>query len=446
MKIVWKPANWMSFATMVVLLGWFAASPTRVQAQQEYNAVCNSSSPPPGITCTAAFLDASVAPGSDLCAKIFYVLTHSYPATGAVVDARGISGSALTCAGGAGNNSPWVQGIANTNNPSVILLPTGTINIPTTWILPPRTRIKGMGVDGQNGTLIQPSSSSFGGTAMIQFGTSSTFGISVEDLTLSGAVGGTSVPGLGGIVNFYSQEQTYVKHVNLPSFAGTALQIGQSTSTSSGNSGPYENLYITGGTGPCVQIIGAETRGIHGMTCSAAEGSGAAAGVLLDAGGSTIEDVHFEVFKDGILVGANEPAASNVIFNVSGSSLSGNNMTSVVHISSANSVTDLSVMGVRAINSGGTSAPDSIKDDVTGTTLADLSVGMYALGESTAGGHTRFTTSPNAPSWVSGSGVPSGNCAVGSLYSNTAALSTTNLLYVCVAGTVSNNFVALTIP
>lgn len=428
--------SWIFFATIVFLLGWSSVLPTHVEAQQGDNAVCNSSSPPSGIKCSPAFIDASVitgSPNNDLCGKIYAILSPmAYPAGGTVIDARGITGAALTCQSGF---TPWNNGTTFQNKPSVILLPTGTINISTFWVLPGRTRIKGMGVDGPNGTQINPVSLSPG--AIIQFGPgpSYTFGISVEDLTLNG----NSTTGLVGILNLYSQEQTYVSHVNFSGFTSTALQVGQSGSTLAQNSGPYENLYITGGLGPCAQIIGAGTRGIHGMTCSPAAGP-QPVGLLLDSGGNTIEDVHFEAFEDGILVGSQANAASNVISNVSGSSTGAGSMTNVIHISNANVVTDLSIMGVRAI-SNGYMQPATIQDNVTGTTLTGATLGMYALGEVVAysggglPGYSRFTTDPGQPNWGVGNFTPSSTptCRTGSLFTNTGGSSHTTL-YVCEAG------------
>ena len=63
--------------------------------------------------------------------------------------------------------------------------------------------------------------------------------------------------------------------------------------------------------------------------------------------------------------------------------------------------------------------------------LQDTNVAIYALGKSTADGYSRFTTSPNAATWVVGSSAPSGSCAPGSVYSDTSS----GALYVCVYAT-----------
>src|ERR1700675_3952151 len=89
-------------------------------------------------------------------------------------------------------------------------------------------------------------------------------------------------------------------------------------------------------------------------------------------------------------------------------------------------------MGVA--NAGG-SDTNTISDLVTVTTLGDSSIGVYALGQLKSGGHTRFTTSPNATTWVTGNATPqTGSCPIGSLYSNVSGASGVKALYVCAVG------------
>jgi hypothetical protein len=123
--------------------------------------------------------------GKDLCDTIYYLFTHSYPSSGEVIDARGISGSALTCTKG----SPWSESGNSVTAPSTILLPPGIVVMDTTWVLPSNTHLIGEGdndpLSGTPGTWIQASSSTSG--TMIQFAPASgASGISVERLTLDG--------------------------------------------------------------------------------------------------------------------------------------------------------------------------------------------------------------------------------------------------------------------
>jgi hypothetical protein len=84
------------------------------------------------------------AQGADFCKILNGILTsENYPPAGAVIDARGLPGNTqtnMTCSA-----SPWAA--LSNPPPSVILLPATTtaapIVIPSTWILPPNTRLIG---------------------------------------------------------------------------------------------------------------------------------------------------------------------------------------------------------------------------------------------------------------------------------------------------------------
>ncbi len=431
------------FITFSILLGWFCVSPTAAQAQSGENAVCNSSSPPTGISCSAAFVDASVGTTGDLCARIYSVINSaSYPAMGAVIDARGINpGGPNTCA-----DTPWWNGTTNLTKPSYILLPSGNITISHVWIMPDRARIWGEGRGSPSGPTgsgtVLVAKASFPDSDMIDMGAGATptgystvpclsgtspaycFGVSIENLMLDG-----NGQAINGIVNSNSEELSYVNNVNLYTMTGTGLEISGSQAQ---NSGPYTNITFSPGANAvlgtvCVQIsqVG-DTRGVHGLTCT---GDGTpSAGILLDSNNNSIEDVHFEGFVDGIRVGSNHNANSNILFNITGGSGTGG-MTNVIHVYNTNTVNDLSIMQVAQ----GAAGIDTIKDDITSTTLADATVGIYALGQSLGGGVTRFTTSPNSVTWGTGSGAPTGSCKSGSIFSNTSGTNTTTL-YICVSG------------
>jgi hypothetical protein len=93
------------------------------------NAVYNSSGTQ--TVHSKAFIDASVLQGqSDFYATIYNILQpSSYPSSGAVIDARGISTN-MTCASG----TPWFESSTGyVNKPSTILLPAGTITANTSW-------------------------------------------------------------------------------------------------------------------------------------------------------------------------------------------------------------------------------------------------------------------------------------------------------------------------
>lgn len=88
----------------------------------------------------------------------------------------------------------------------------------------------------------------------------------------------------------------------------------------------------------------------------------------------------------------------------------------------------------------------TIQDDLTGTPLSDVYVGMYAVGQPLVGsatGYSRFTTSLNLPSWLTGTTPPGNSCpsgATGSFYSctttsNNCGTGTTKTLWACVGQT-----------
>jgi len=434
---------------VLVLIVCLAAFSTAARAQNPGN---NAVFPMSGLCCqgSSAFIDASVfvsGTNPNICAVLHNILGGvGYPAAGAIIDARGISGTAaLTCTA-----SPWA-GISNPP-PSTILLPaTGgasptPIVISSTWVLPANTHLIGEG-DGiassgsTPGTTIQ-AATSFAGS-MIQFGSSSVCpsgvctGISVENLTLDGQ--GQSI---NGITNGFSRDFSSVDHVSLYRIRGTGLLIEGSAT----DSGPYSNItFDTGGSAGvastvCADILNAGgTRGIQQLSCKS-ETNDASAAVLLDSSNNSIEDVTIAGFYNGILVGSQAPAQSNVLVNITDDTKHTCNPVcppiNTIHIASYTTngepnVTDLSIMGASNDGMGTT----TIADDLTGTYLFDPTVGIYALGESANGGYSRYTTSPNAATWAVGASYPQGTCARGSLYSciggGTGTTCSSNALWAC---------------
>src|SRR5579863_641537 len=235
MQIATRSISARKFLGMVAVLGCLlSVFPILATAQgaQGQNAVYPAS----GVCCkgSPAFIDASQflgnSQGVDLCDTINGILGNrfggTYPSSGTIIDARGISGSALTCTLG----SPWTEGGTTVTARSTILLPAGTIIIPGTWVLPNYTRLIGAGdaLDYLStgtlsvGTTLQaclPSvnhcSSSFSGSDMIDLGTSQLCpasvcnSVSVENLTLDGL--GQS---LNGIVNTSAKTGSHVDHVS----------------------------------------------------------------------------------------------------------------------------------------------------------------------------------------------------------------------------------------
>ncbi len=429
---------------------------TTAIAQAGDNAICTSASLCGTTAPSSAFIDASVNTG-DICQRIFTSLQGA--SSGAVIDARGIS-TGMSC-NGASTDTPWQQGTVSLNKPSTILLPSGSITISYGWVLPDGTRLFGEGNNPQGGTKIQVATSSFG--TILQMGTASgglacpssgqCSGISIEDLMIEG----NGLSGVNGILNENAGDSSYVEHVNLHQIEGIGLQV---SGPQVAGSGPYANIACgTGDPGTntpiCVKLQASSTRGVHGMSCTTCGGCTtkpccamvAGPALMLDGSNNSLEDIHFEGYRDGILVGSQSASSSNVIASVNGGA-GANNMTNVIHISDAllNGVTDLSIFGAAAgVSNSMVNITNVIQDDETNTTIPrasspdETTVAQYVLGDPLSGGYSRFATSPVLPSgtaaplplptWGTGSSAPSGSCPTGSLFTNTSGSPFT--LYKC---------------
>lgn len=428
------------------------------------NAVHSSNGQNPQVQ-SHSFIDASQIAGNDLCTVINTALQQLqqnpqyYGHSEGVIDARGVSPTVLN---GICSSSPW-SGLAHSVN-STVLLPAGTIKTSATWVVPAFTKLVGQGAcspgSGSCSTLttIQATTSL---AYMIQMGDHDPSkgnngacpqglcvttryncnGVGIEHLRLDG----NNNTGIGGILNEYSEELSYVNDVAMVNLQGTGLEIESVSDGDADNSGPYSNLYISTAKS-CAQIAEGmnttnpmtQTRGIHGLTCNTQLTSGAA--ISIDTINNTIEDVSVTGTSslDGIELGENGNASGNIVMNVAGTSLA-----KVIHIWDPGStgtcpgnhnVCDLTIAGVSA----GTGTK-TIEDDLPGgSTLSNSTVGLYVVGEPVGaatgkpGGTSRFTTSRTVPTWLVGTQLPSGpSCTVGDLYSYTSAPSTVSALYAC---------------
>jgi hypothetical protein len=499
--------HWPLWAVLLLLGFWIPVSQTGAEAQnvcpysQGYNAVWGTCIQTLGIVGTPAFLDASAWCDSglggsclsdDFCAVVKAAINDLPNTTGGVVDARGVvrsDGSAIPCA-----SNPF----PSSSKPTTVLLPSTTIVIEAPWILPGNTRISGQGrntiLEASNGNPF-PNFVGDSTFSMIEMGTSpGSSAVVVEQLRLVG--NGVKVQGsvgVGGIYNGWAKDGSYVDHVDLFDIGAVSGQSASTLTTGllidSGavGSGPYSNINfpaadaknctmgsvnVTCVPTACVQIRAA-TRGLHGLTCTAAAASRAttpAAAIYLDASNNTIEDAHFEGYYDSIVVGdnfdkSNATVSGNTIWNISGDD-GGNNSgptTNAIHIcnpqQSAGSpsacapcgqgftcpISDLSIFQAQSGSNVVT-----IQDDLTNTTVNSSSplsyTGIYLLGGQLASAqYSRFTTglgntngtSQVVPTWSAGSTDLSGGVACttfGALYSNTgggANPNNANTLFLC---------------
>jgi hypothetical protein len=471
----------------VLLLGLAISAP--IDAQIKNGSLGNNvvyEGPGMVVAGSSALIDASVFPGADVCAKINAVLTSkspAFPSRGAVIDARGIFNpvSLLNCASG----SPW-QGTPPAGGwpPATILLPPGGINIHAPWVLPNATRIIG---ERRNTTTIFAATDFPTGETMIQMGSSDNAvcpllagmhvckGVGMQYVSLDGELRNPPTGAqVNGIDNEFSQDLSYLDHVDFRLLEGTGLKVGPGAT----NSGPYSNLIFAAGGGSkgettqtaCV-VFQTSTRGLHGITCTA-NGTPLAA-VHLQGRNNSIEDIHVEGFVDGVVVGDSAASggkvAGNVLMSIDGG-FGGNTgaVDNVIHIcnpanpspgsacSAGNwTVSDLTVLGVSADHAVHFRSPVAIQDDVSDATLhtaqaAATDVALYVLGEPSAiGSGTGFsrlsstfmmnTGQPIVPTWgagVLGTVTLPTPCPTGSLFSNTSSNQGSNsTLYVCVGGT-----------
>jgi|HubBroStandDraft_2_1064218.scaffolds.fasta_scaffold21785_1 hypothetical protein len=479
----------------------FSFAPVRVVAQKGDKAVWTLSGQNPTLAASSAWVDASVFCGSggtnncgsaDFCSMVSQAITQllAVSPAGGVVDARGVlqipaqQGGSMACNNN--NGSPFPSSITLQNPPNAIpitiLLPPYTIALSATWIVPNNVRLVGVGFE--TNLLGGPNCSQDTGICsgyMIEMGPPSPpqgqscpfyTGIVIEHVRL------TTQGGYGGIDNECAGSASYVNDVKISApdgenLGGNGLTIGSGAT----NSGPYTDIYVQAAPGPnncgvgaptlnCV-AVNAQTRGIHGVTCQGNNTTGGnGAGILVNASDNSIEDVHVELFYDGIGLGnTNSSAVGNIFVSNINAYESGTcgGVTNAVHV--YGSVTDAVIIGV----SNGPSQPlVSIQDDETETTIQGcpnsgcpnpITSGIYVLGRSDGGNtgeYSRFTTSPAnkalygnsstiVPTWGTGSpaaGIQGTMCYTpGAIYSFTTA-SGNDSLYVCtfVSGTTWQAF------
>ena len=469
---------------LVCASGWFNPAYSQVQGNKAVIGSSSSAVPSTIWIDASAWWDQSTTTVPDLCSILNTIISLQITGgstVGVVIDARGLYNSFLSNAAVACTGTPFPSSASAFA--MTILLPAATIPLSSTWTLPNNTRLIG---EGQNTNLIA-SQSGFSGTYMIEMGGSGVCptvssatvctSIGIEHLLLSDS----HQMGPGGIDNQFSMTSSYVNDVNLNSFNNVGLNIAAA------DSGPYSNVTFSSapagssnGPGPTCINVGAQTLGVHGVTCTGNSttgtgvSNGGVAGIYVNASNNTIEDVHIEAFWNGIEIG-NIPSgtvANVVVSNVTGSK-SGTGcgtgiqcqVTNIVHIcgtdpanssdicpTATGSTTnqDVSLFNILGL-SGSTDVIASVRDDATATAIVrcaaceqPLSTAIYALGEPYAGGYPRFATNPSSPgtnydttstfvpTWSEGTSSLVGDSCItpGAIYSNTSGGSMTSV-FVC---------------
>jgi hypothetical protein len=475
-------AGWVLFTAMA-FGGWSCTFPTlaTAQAQNSANKTVWNANVPPVTAPSVAWIDASaywnatMANAPDLCGIISINILNSSYATkypnGAVIDARGLynpdpsstTTTKIACTGTPFENLP----VSPLPPPTTILLPSANIPISKTWFLPNNTKLSGVGEHsdvppsaGASGNTVLSATSSFNGTDMIDMGSTDVcpstgcLGVAVEHVFLDASASSLS---LNGIVNNWSQLESYVNDVTLNKVGLTGLEVGAASSNQPGaaNSGPYSNIKFaagnlpndcTGGIGTCPVCVDieAQTRGLHGITCIGTPGVNGLgnisnnsfnpghAAIYVNAANNTIEDVHIEAFWDGVEIG---DVSTRTVNNVFLSNVFGGYdgtfgwVTNTVHIcgknvsstqfgacsNTAGTVSDVTILQATDFNAPQKSPTTSIQDDTTGTSIGCVGnscpieptslAGMYVLGEMVGGGFggfSLFSTSPTATNTKAG--------------------------------------------
>jgi hypothetical protein len=135
-----------------------------------------------------------------------------------------------------------------------------------------------------------------------------------------------------------------------------------------------------------LELDGATWRGIDNISVTSrglVEFAGIA--VLIEGSGGAIQGAHIETMTAGIVLGANSPSSGITLYNIDG----GPNMNDIVTILGGQNLT---ILGVKRQTTG---TLNTIRDVTNEITLTDNQVGLYALGDGTAGGNLPIISTSN---------------------------------------------------
>jgi hypothetical protein len=253
-------------------------------------------------------------------------------------------------------------------------------------IIPTKSQLEGSGRgDGDfSGTVILAGNSFPANSRIIELGnTAPSFGVRIENLTIDC----NNLPGVTGVYNDKAEEESGLRHVLVENIAGIGLDV---ESSGAQNSGPYEDLELSGGVNSnvsanslCAKVVNVPAfRGIHGATCNFnAYSVHPTVGMQMDNSG-TLTDIHIEGVENGIGVGVSVPANGAILQNIYGG---GPNITNLVHI----------YRGQNILLSGlvRSTTPILLVDEVLGQTVTDTELALYFIGNGAPPNQTRFSSS-----------------------------------------------------
>lgn len=267
-----------------------------------------------------------------------------------------------------------------------VTLGRGTWTTTVPIVLPTKSQMEGSGRgDGDfSGTVITAGNSFPPNSRIIELGNvNPSFGVRVENLTIDC----NSLPGVIGVYNDSSEEQSGLRHVLVENIAGIGVDV---EGAGAQNSGPYEDLELSGGVNSnvnagslCAKVVNVPAfRGIHGATCNFNNYSvHPVVGIQMDNSG-TLTDIHVEGAENGIGVGVSAPGTGSILQNIYGG---GPNITTLVHIYSGQNILLSGLIRSTTTN--------VLVDNVLGQTITDTELALYFIGNGAPPNQTRFSSS-----------------------------------------------------
>jgi len=386
-----------------------------------------------GSASSPAYIDALVATattpgGTDMCTRIQYVYNNLLSSVNsAVVDARGFTGTTWSCS----VNPFTVTGMSSLVNKHGWLL-LGNVDIPaqTTWNIPSRVVVAGIGTGGSSGTasafntIIHAAGTFPASSPVLQMGLTSGgpfFGVQIRNLT----VDCLGINGCVGVLNNNAEEGSFLNNVTIFNAPAIGLHVTTNNSSSGGvgavNSGPYTNVSIQFQANACggcsastlalqvdgIDGTGTEGRSIRGFDNFTVSGNSlsnlfAKPTLIYVYGVSTeITNSHVEYCSTAcIQIGqTGTPSFSTYGVRLSDITVGVNNGGYDVVIGSVTGSPVGNVI-VENLNHETPANTNTLKDYITGNAVPDTYLGWYYLGNGTT--PAVFTSSSS----MTGSGTP----------------------------------------
>ncbi|MFN0159291.1 MAG: hypothetical protein ACKVRP_14620 [Bacteroidota bacterium] len=310
------------------------------------------------------------------------------PATGGVVDARGLREVQFFL------SNPF-DGCTKS---VVLMLGAGTYYTAVQIIVPNKCRIKGVGRGDPeaNATVIKALPDFPTGTAVVYLGGATTvFNCRIQDLT----VDASSVTGSIGVLATHIQEMSGVFRCLINNYMATGIKYGDAAYPNAA-----QNCFIwgcevigsvssSGAEGIAVRQVAA-FRGIEDVTINMNGGTQAGVAIRMDNGGHLCR-VHMERHTTGILVGDGIAVDGLICDTITGHTSA--TITDLIKISNATTSQNICL---RNINKG--ASTNLLLDQISGVTITSSSLGSYEMGNGSNTNKTRLHTDSTLPVHIQG--------------------------------------------